>query len=374
MPKNKDHYIHKTELASKLPHTADLIHFFQFNSIAKSTNKSYNSHNNNYLNWCLKNNEFPIYPPNETRLMFYIVDRVTTTKIAIKTAKAALYSIRWFSIYNGFDCDLKKMFRLQNTIHGMKKVLGVNDADKRLPITVSLLKRFRRRMDLSNYDELVIFTAMVVATFGLLRTGEFAVDSKKNFEPEKLLRISSLTAHNDKKGKVKFFTLKLKTSKTDIFRSGVTITLGHGFEDIDPVNLLSRMILMREKEAKKNKKLKLESEKPLFCLKNGTPLSRWDVSTILKALTTKCNLDPKRYKGQSFRIGGATSYARRGYPSNIIQIMGRWKSDCYKLYTRFSHQDLADLQKEMANADIVNKNIVFLYQRQAQSNLSIGPN
>ena len=110
------------------------------------------------------------------------------------------------------------------------------------------------------------------------------------------------------------------------------------------------MLVMRKKLAKKKKKLRMNSESYLFCLSNGTPLSRWDVKTVLKTLTSKCNLDPSRYKGQSFRIGGATSYARRGFPSSIIQIMGRWKSDCYKIYTRFSQLDLANLQTSIGRA------------------------
>ena len=356
-----------------MPDTAKLIHYFQLNSIAKGTNKSYNSHNNTYIKWCTKNNIFPFYPPDENRLIFYTVDRVCYDGISIKTAKCALYAIRWFCIHYGFEIDLKKMLRLQSTIHGMKRVLGIGSADKRLPITVSLLKRFRRRMDLNNYDELVIFTAMVVATFGLLRTGEFAVDSKRNCDNEKLLRISSIKPHF-KRNTIKYYTLHLNASKTDIFRSGVDITLGHGFGDIDPVNLISRMIKMREIQSRRHSKLVMTDESPLFCLKNGTPLSKWDISTILKTLTKKCNLDPQKYKGQSFRIGGATSYARRGFPSSIIQIMGRWKSDCYKIYTRFLHQDLANLQKEMASAEILDKKKVYIYQKETQSNFVIAPN
>jgi hypothetical protein len=38
------------------------------------------------------------------------------------------------------------------------------------------------------------------------------------------------------------------------------------------------------------------------------------------------------YNGHSFRKGGAQSLAEANVPSDTIQAMGRWTSDCYKLY------------------------------------------
>lgn len=46
-------------------------------------------------------------------------------------------------------------------------------------------------------------------------------------------------------------------------------------------------------------------------------------------------LDPKFYKGHSFRIGAATSAAARGIPLSVIQNMGRWKSDSFMRYITF---------------------------------------
>lgn len=41
-------------------------------------------------------------------------------------------------------------------------------------------------------------------------------------------------------------------------------------------------------------------------------------------------LDPKQYKGHSFRIGAATQASKVGFSENAIQNMGRWKSDAVK--------------------------------------------
>jgi integrase len=38
------------------------------------------------------------------------------------------------------------------------------------------------------------------------------------------------------------------------------------------------------------------------------------------------------FSSHSFRRGGATLLANAGIPSNMIQLMGDWKSDAYKKY------------------------------------------
>lgn len=58
---------------------------------------------------------------------------------------------------------------------------------------------------------------------------------------------------------------------------------------------------------------------PLFRFLDGCPVS--------------CpSLDPKQYKGHSFRTGAATHAAQVGFSENAIQNMGRWKSDAVKRY------------------------------------------
>lgn len=64
---------------------------------------------------------------------------------------------------------------------------------------------------------------------------------------------------------------------------------------------------------------------PLFRYLDGCPVSCPFVSK---------SLDPKQYKGHSFRIGAATHEAQVGISENAIQNMGRWKSDAVKRYIR----------------------------------------
>ncbi|KAI0820425.1 hypothetical protein BC628DRAFT_1276145, partial [Trametes gibbosa] len=47
---------------------------------------------------------------------------------------------------------------------------------------------------------------------------------------------------------------------------------------------------------------------------------------------TALGLDSSKYSGHSFRRGAATSAAAVGYADHEIQLLGRWRSDAYKLY------------------------------------------
>ena len=60
-------------------------------------------------------------------------------------------------------------------------------------------------------------------------------------------------------------------------------------------------------------------------------LCRYDV--YVKCLR-KLNLDPRVYKGHSFRIGTATHSAMRGYSYSQIASMGRWISSAFTNYIR----------------------------------------
>lgn len=48
----------------------------------------------------------------------------------------------------------------------------------------------------------------------------------------------------------------------------------------------------------------------------------------------------KDYSGHSFRSGEATSASSKGIEDSMIQSLGRWKSDCFKRYSRTFKSDI----------------------------------
>ena len=73
---------------------------------------------------------------------------------------------------------------------------------------------------------------------------------------------------------------------------------------------------------------------PLFLLQSGSPLTRALLVDNLQKALRQAGLNHKDYNGHSFRIGAATSAAQRGLEDSLIQTLGRWRSDAYKIYIK----------------------------------------
>ena len=74
----------------------------------------------------------------------------------------------------------------------------------------------------------------------------------------------------------------------------------------------------------------------LFLAQDGKPVTREVFAAQLSDAVRLSGLDLTRYKGHSFRIGAASYAAARGMSDSQIRILGRWKSNAFHKYIRFS--------------------------------------
>ena len=96
--------------------------------------------------------------------------------------------------------------------------------------------------------------------------------------------------------------IRLKESKTDPFRCGISIPLFATFSDICPGENIRMILQLRQK-------FKAVPTDALFVLRDGTPVSRYMFLSRLDTILTRLGLDCTLYNGHSFRIGAATSAA-----------------------------------------------------------------
>ena len=136
-----------------------------------------------------------------------------------------LWALKFMSESVGFPVDFVKMHQLQRMKTGMLKTFGKKKPDKRLPVTVEMLYNWYSIINWDNYDQAVMFTALVIAFFGLLRTSQFAAHNQKvKFSASdehsfRALWLSNLDIVLNKKGnKIKYFKLKIRSSKIDVFK------------------------------------------------------------------------------------------------------------------------------------------------------------
>jgi hypothetical protein len=118
--------------------------------------------------------------------------------------------------------------------------------------------------------------------------------------------------------------LTIPASKTDPFRGGVTIIIAAAPNSPStcPVCTMKHLFTIHP----------LPPTAPLFAKADSSPLRRSEFIRTLKACISAIGLDQSGYSGHSFRCGAATPAAIAGYADLEIQLLGRWRSDAYKLY------------------------------------------
>lgn len=67
---------------------------------------------------------------------------------------------------------------------------------------------------------------------------------------------------------------------------------------------------------------------------SGLPLTRYQFRTVLKRCLLHLGLGQIPISSHSFRIGAATTAATLGLSATMIKNIGRWHSNCYRLYVR----------------------------------------
>lgn len=79
---------------------------------------------------------------------------------------------------------------------------------------------------------------------------------------------------------------------------------------------------------------------PLFQNIGGTPVTHSYVTGQLTFILKFLGIDPKFYKGHSFRIGAATHATTLGFSEPYIRQLGRWNSNTVQRYIRISSFNL----------------------------------
>ena len=94
--------------------------------------------------------------------------------------------------------------------------------------------------------------------------------------------------------------------------------------------------------------LRGQSPGPLFLLSSGQPLSRTLLTHWLKDIFAAAGIQGS-FSNHSFRIGAETVAARMGVPDHLIQAVGRWNSNAYKLYIRTPAEALAQVMSLLSH-------------------------
>jgi hypothetical protein len=219
--------------------------------------------------------------------------------------------------------------RLQKMIQSLKKRQRGNLGASRMPVTVELCALIRKELNLKTHKQRVFWAMLSTGVQGLMRLGELTTERPLSAQYAfKLLRDCNLCHFRD--GKCEGYSVLLHASKTDWFRETVSVHIFYTGGVVCAASALECLLSQCP--------FPRTARTPLFELEDGSVLSRPSFLHHLRQLIARVsnkygfNLDENKFSGHSLRRGGATSLSLQNVSPDVIQLMGRWKSDAYKRY------------------------------------------
>jgi hypothetical protein len=296
--------------------------------------------------------DYEVLLREETLLMDFATWLVTCKpsgrRISPKTASKYVSQVqgwhrRHYGVSIGGSID---KHRLRELIKGLRNQLG--DGPKRVRYGVRT-QDLRKGMDSvfkrGSRDDLAWCAAMQTAFCGLMRGGEFALQTGEAFDAAKHLSRADLTFFRDEKG-VLHAVVMMRPLKSERARSkSVPIILAEGGSILDPVRALWDMVAsdpVSEEEREST---------PLFRHGRGKRLAFTvaQVRDAVKRVMRAAGQDPSRFGAHSLRIGGATAALAADVSPSLIRLMGRWASDIYEIYTRVSREAVVRMSVMVAS-------------------------
>ncbi len=330
-------------IASTHPALVDRMYTYLSASLADTTKQSYGTGLRSYLSFCDMHgyaNAWPATWKTVCLWMTWLGDRVqpNTVRAYLSALDTAHEMAGEVPPVRGQDIPplLERVYR------GIKRTRGMMAKTIRRPITTALLRQMYPYMQHHMSDHASIWAAMCCGTYGLLRMGEFTAGNNR----AKCLRICDLTftdaqgitvaAHSLLPSFVpSHASLFIGASKMDPFRKGVNVLLA---SPVVLAALMSHLTLHEHKHIPSS---------PLFLMSDGHALTRDTAVAATRRLIECIGLTPGEYAGHSYRKGGAQSLIDAGTPIHLLKTMGRWESECYRLYLTMPIRSIVDAARVM---------------------------
>ena len=281
----------------------------QVNSIEISTIKGYATGARDYISFCLKFS-LPLTPTPQTLACY-----IAYTSKYIASGPKYLMGTRHFlkEIYPEFDANPAHPL-VQSTIRGSKKIRA-DPIRRKQPLRLSHLEAFVHVAYTTHaYDDLLFATIISCCFYGCHRLGELVWNNDRDqWDWRKVIKRASLSFPNNR------MQYHLPYHKGDPFYHGTDVLFTH-HDSANPIALMRDYITHRDH---------LHGACPaLFICANGSvPTRSWFDRKFFLLLD-------RDFGGHSPRVGAATYYASLGLSESVIQALGRWSSQAWKIYIR----------------------------------------
>ena len=208
------------------------------------------------------------------------------------------------------------------TLRGLHK-LNTHIPNPSPPMTLEYLDKIADLLDFDKEEDVIFWVVVLIGFFLLLRKCNLVPDTGSSFSPEKQLKRSD----------IEFFTeyarVTLRWTKNEqVGNKPLTFALPViPGSKLCPVEAILRVLFM----------IQAAPNASLFVKSDGSHYTYKQLQKRLEEMSELLGLKQK-LTSHSLRSGGATNAFLSGVPSEIIKILGHWKSDCYVRYIRMAEQ------------------------------------
>lgn len=290
-------------------------------AIEASSLSSYSSALNSYISFC-RSHSFSVEPTADT-LSFFIV----YTSFFIKPASVRSYLSGICNQLEPYYPDIRTIRKsniVTRTLTGCIKMRALPTTRKRAITLEELTSLASSLPDPPSYDDELFLAIAFTSFFGLMRLGESVWPDKVLLRDyAKVTRRTSVLLEDSS------YSFLLPGHKADRLFEGNRILISSSTCGTTPLNIFRSYLTRRDSLFPLNPELWIRED--------GTiPLHSWFINRLHAIL-------PNEVSGHSFRAGGATHFALAGVSPQIIQGLGRWKSDTFQIYIRHHPALLAAL-------------------------------
>jgi hypothetical protein len=201
----------------------------------------------------------------------------------------------------------------------------------RLPITAQVLAGMRPFIAHQSWSGALLWLACLLGTAGLLRSGEFTVDTDlpESERQRRLVRVRHLSLAGDGAS----MTLRIPVSKTSPV-DGVTVVYARVADAaMCPIAAWRAYAAVRLGQPAR---AQWHDDAPLLLTERGEALRKRELvdhmRLVLRASGIEDESTLQRFSGHSFRRGGAQTLRDGGMPVAQIQTAGRWRSNAVQRY------------------------------------------
>ena len=283
-------------------------------SIDSSTWNNYSSALNSYLEF-IKIHNLPVDPTPDTLSFFTVFMSFHIKPDSVDTYLSGILCQQLEPYFPDIHKNRKSPL-VQRTLEGCKRIRAIPTSRKRALTMDNLCLVIAHYANSTDHDDLLFVAQLLVGFFALMRLGELTYpDDRKLRNPLKVTRRTTVLISDE------FFQFFLPGHKADKFFEGNMIVLSRlPQSQIDTYQHFQSYLMSRDKL--------FPLSSPLWLRRDGTIPTR---SFFIRRLRLFFEND---VAGQSLRAGGATTLAEMGSPPSLIQAIGRWTSESFRIYVR----------------------------------------